>query len=62
MISAADFRLRLMARASLFHGMPRVYQELLSVRRDANEDVVPVPAKLVGMDFVGERVLPDRTI
>ena len=36
-ISAADFGLRLMARASLFHGMSRVYQELLSVRRDANE-------------------------
>jgi voltage-gated potassium channel len=36
-ISAADFGLRLMARASLFHGMTRVYQELLSVRRDANE-------------------------
>ena len=43
-ISAADFGLRLMARASLFHGMTRVYQELLSVRRDANEMyLVPVP-------------------
>ena len=52
-ISAADFGLRLMARASLFHGMTRVYQELLSVRRDANEMyLVPVPAQLVGMDFV----------
>ena len=29
-ISAADFGLRLMARASLFHGMTRVYQELLT--------------------------------
>src|SRR6187402_2461998 len=52
-ISAADFGLRLMARASLFHGMTRVYQELLSVRRDANEMyLVPAPANLVGMDFV----------
>ena len=63
-ISAADFGLRLMARASLFHGMTRVYQELLSVRRDANEMyLVPVPAKLVGMDFVTAAgvFLPDRT-
>ena len=63
-ISAADFGLRLMARASLFHGMTRVYQELLSVRRDANEMyLVPVPAKLVGMDFVSAAgvFLPDRT-
>jgi len=63
-ISAADFGLRLIARASLFHGMTRVYQELLSVRRDANEMyLVPVPAKLVGMDFVAAAgvFLPDRT-
>src|SRR5207344_2536356 len=63
-ISAADFGLRLMARASLFHGMTRVYQELLSVRRDANEMyLVPVPAQLVGMDFVkaASVFLPDRT-
>ena len=63
-ISAADFGLRLMARASLFHGMSRVYQELLSVRRDANEMyLVPVPAQLVGMDFVAAAnvFLPDRT-
>jgi len=62
-ISAADFGLRLMARASLFHGMTRVYQELLSVRRDANEMyLVPVPAPLVGMDFVeaANVFLPDR--
>jgi voltage-gated potassium channel len=52
-ISAADFGLRLIARASLFHGMTRVYEELLSVRRDANEMyLAPVPAQLVGMDFV----------
>ena len=63
-ISAADFGLRLMARASLFHGMTRVYQELLSVRRDANEMyLVPAPAQLVGMDFVAAAnvFLPDRT-
>jgi len=63
-ISAADFGLRLMARASLFHGMTRVYQELLSVRRDANEMyLVPVPAQLVGIDFVAAAslLLPDRT-
>ena len=63
-ISAADFGLRLMARASLFHGMTRVYQELLSVRRDANElYLVPVPAQLVGMNFVAAAnvFLPDRT-
>jgi voltage-gated potassium channel len=64
-ISAADFGLRLMARASLFHGMTRVYQELLSVRRDANEMyMVPVPAQLIGMDFVAAAnvFLPDRTM
>ena len=63
-ISAADFGLRLIARASLFHGMTRVYQELLSVRRDANEMyLVPVPARLVGTDFVGAAnvFLPERT-
>ena len=63
-ISAADFGLRLIARASLFHGMTRVYQELLSVRRDANEMyLVPVPVQLVGMDFVAAATLflPDRT-
>ena len=64
-ISAADFGLRLMARASLFHGMTRVYQELLSVKRDANEMyMVPVPSQLVGMDFVAAAnvFLPDRTV
>ena len=63
-ISAADFGLRLMARASLFHGMTRVYQELLSVRRDANEMyLVTVPPQFVGMDFVAAAnvFLPDRT-
>jgi voltage-gated potassium channel len=52
-ISAADFGLRLLARAALFHGMTRVYQELLTVGRDANEMyLVPAPAGLVGKDFV----------
>jgi voltage-gated potassium channel len=63
-ISSADFGLRLMARASLFHGMTRVYQELLSVRRDANEMyLVPVPSQLIGLDFVAAAnvFLPDRT-
>ena len=44
--------------------MTRVYQELLSVRRDANEMyLVTVPAQLVGMDFVAAAnvFLPDRT-
>ena len=53
-----------MARASLFHGMTRVYQELLTVRRDANEMyLVPMPAELVGKDFVTAAgvFLPDRT-
>ena len=63
-ISAADFGLRLMARAALFHGMTRVYQELLSVRRDANEMyLVTVPPQFVGIDFVtaANVFLPDRT-
>lgn len=63
-ISAADFGLRLMARAALFHGMTRVYQELLSVRRDANEMyLVPAPDQLIGLDFVAAAnvFLPDRT-
>ncbi len=52
-ISAADFGLRLMARASLFHGVTRVYQELLTVGRDANEMyVVPAPAQIIGRTFV----------
>jgi voltage-gated potassium channel len=52
-ISAADFGLRLLARAALFHGMTRVYQELLTVGRDANEMyLVPVPSGLVGKGFV----------
>ena len=52
-ISAAEFGLRLLARAALFHGMTRVYQELLTVGRDANEMyLVPAPPGLVGKAFV----------
>lgn len=62
-ISAAEFGLRLMARAALFHGMTRVYQELLTVGRDANElYLIPVPPGLVGRGFVevAELFLRDR--
>jgi voltage-gated potassium channel len=52
-ISAAEFGLRLLARAALFHGMTRVYQELLTVGRDANEMyLVPVSSGLIGRPFV----------
>ncbi len=52
-ISSNDLGLRLLARTALFHGMTRVYQELLSVGRDANEMyLLPAPAELVGKDFI----------
>ncbi len=52
-ISSAQFGLRLLARASLFHGMTRVYQELLTVARDANEMyLVSIPQTLIGKNFV----------
>jgi voltage-gated potassium channel len=52
-ISSTDLGLRLLARTSLFHGMTRVYQELLTVGRDANEMyLLPAPENLVGKDFV----------
>jgi voltage-gated potassium channel len=51
-ISSDELGLRMLARASLFHGMSRVYQELLTVGRDANElYLVPVPEGLLGMEF-----------
>jgi voltage-gated potassium channel len=51
-VSAHDIGLRLLARASLFHGMIRVYQELLTIRRDNNEIyAVAVPEALVGQTF-----------
>jgi voltage-gated potassium channel len=52
-ISSDDLGLRLLARTALYHGMTRVYQELLTVNRDANEMYLfDVPSELVGLDFV----------
>jgi voltage-gated potassium channel len=52
-ISSAELGLRLLARTSLYHGMTRVYLELLTVGRDANEMyLLPLPEELVGRDFV----------
>jgi voltage-gated potassium channel len=51
-ISSDELGLRLLARASLFHGMTQVYQELLTVGRDANElYLIPAPDDLIGKDF-----------
>ncbi len=52
-ISSDELGLRLLARTALFHGMTRVYQELLTVGRDANEMyLLPIPERLLGRDFV----------
>jgi voltage-gated potassium channel len=52
-ISSDELGLRLLARSALYHGMTSVYQELLTVGRDANEMYLfPVPSELVGRDFV----------
>jgi voltage-gated potassium channel len=52
-ISSDELGLRLLARTALYHGMTRVYTELLSVGRDANEMyLLKVPSELVGRDFV----------
>ncbi len=52
-ISSDELGLRLLARTALFHGMTRVYQELLTVGRDANEMfLLTAPDGLVGKDFV----------
>ncbi len=52
-ISSDEMGIRLMARAALFHGLTHLYQELLTVGRDANEMfLVPAPAALLGRDFV----------
>jgi len=52
-ISSDELGLRLLARSALFHGMTRVYQELLTVGRDANEMfLLPAPEGLVGKDFI----------
>jgi voltage-gated potassium channel len=51
-ISSDELGLRLLARASLYHGMTQVYQELLTVGRDANElYLVAATEDLVGLDF-----------
>lgn len=51
-ISSSELGLRLLARTALFHGMTQVYQELLTVGRDANEMyLLPAPASLVGTEF-----------
>lgn len=61
-VSAHDIGLRLLARASLFHGMIRVYQELLTIRRDNNEIyAVGVPEALVGKRFEDLSELFTRT-
>ncbi len=52
-ISSDELGLRLLARTALFHGMTRVYQELLTVGRDANEMfLLEAPESLVGKDFI----------
>lgn len=52
-ISSDELGLRLLARTALFHGMTRVYQELLTVGRDANEMYLfPATEGLIGRDFV----------
>ncbi|MHC5537782.1 potassium channel family protein [Singulisphaera rosea] len=52
-ISSDELGLRLLARTAIYHGMTRVYQELLTVGRDANEMYLfPIPEELVGRDFV----------
>jgi voltage-gated potassium channel len=51
-ISSDELGLRLLARSALYHGMTRVYQELLTVGRDANEMyLLPAPEALLGKDF-----------
>lgn len=52
-ISCDELGMRLLARSALFHGMTRVYQELLTVGRDANEMyLMPAPEELLGKDFI----------
>jgi voltage-gated potassium channel len=51
-VSSDSLGLRLLARSALFHGMTQFYQELLTVRRDANEVyLLPITPELVGRDF-----------
>src|SRR5690606_9612097 len=52
-ISSGEMGIRLLARSALYHGMTDVYQELLTVGRDANEMfVLPVPPPLIGRDYL----------
>lgn len=52
-ISSDELGVRLLARTAMYHGLTRVYQELLTVGRDANEMyLIAVPDELVGRDFV----------
>lgn len=52
-ISSDELGLRLLARSALHHGMTRVYQELLTVGKDANEMyLLDMPVELEGRDFV----------
>jgi voltage-gated potassium channel len=52
-VSSEEMGLQLMARAALFHGMSYLYQELLTVGRDANEMyLVRAPEAMIGRDFV----------
>jgi voltage-gated potassium channel len=51
-VSSDSLGLRLLARSALFHGMTQFYQELLTVRRDANEVyLLPLHPELAGRDF-----------
>jgi voltage-gated potassium channel len=51
-VSSDSLGLRLLARSALFHGMSEFYQELLTVRRDANEVfLLPAPEELIGRNF-----------
>lgn len=51
-VSSDSLGIRLLARSALFHGMTQFYQELLTVRRDANEIyLLPAPEAMVGRDF-----------
>jgi voltage-gated potassium channel len=51
-VSSDSLGIRLLARSALFHGMTQFYQELLTVRRDANEVfLLPAPEALLGREF-----------
>jgi voltage-gated potassium channel len=63
-VSSDSLGLRLLARSALFHGMTQFYQELLTVRRDANEVyLLPAPQDLIGRDFteLSELFIKHRT-